>query len=533
LFRAGGAVARRQGSGVVSAWADAQRQRQRELEAQQRAWQAAQDEQARAQRAAVRAQARDQREALRAYQQGRDADAAARSVELDARVAGLGRVLERVLAAPPFQLGQLMREAAIPPFAAGPLSVPVMMPDPRAYQVPPPGGLRGLSPGGRREHQEASRQARAQLEQDTRAAAAAEEQRRRQLADYHRQYQEWVARERQRIAAWNTEVQRISDQMTLRDHDALREYFTAALYASRGWPEDFPRAARVDWDPAEQHLLVDWELPDFSVVAAVSRYRYIKADDRETEISRPAGERKALYRGVLAQCGLAVLAEVLRIDVRRLARTVTVNGFVSRPDPATGRRAKEFVLTVTAGRPDLSRIDLARADPVACLEGLHGQLSPRPEQLAPVHPARLAAAAGGGPPDSDGGGVGESLLDMDPVGFEDLVAELFQQMGMQVMTTARSGDGGVDVQAMDPDPIRGGKIVIQVKRYRNTIPPAPVRDLYGTMLHEGATRGILVTTSEPGPSARQFAAGKPLTLIGGHQLTSLLATHGIGHYVIG
>jgi hypothetical protein len=29
-------------------------------------------------------------------------------------------------------------------------------------------------------------------------------------------------------------VQRISDQMTLGDHDALREYFTAALYASRG-----------------------------------------------------------------------------------------------------------------------------------------------------------------------------------------------------------------------------------------------------------------------------------------------------------
>jgi hypothetical protein len=39
------------------------------MEAQQRAWQAAQDAQARPQRAAVRAQARDQRDALRAYQQ--------------------------------------------------------------------------------------------------------------------------------------------------------------------------------------------------------------------------------------------------------------------------------------------------------------------------------------------------------------------------------------------------------------------------------------------------------------------------------
>jgi hypothetical protein len=46
--------------------------------------------------------------------------------------------------------------------------------------------------------------------------------------------QERADRERQRIASWNNEVQRISDQMTLGDHDALREYFTAALCASRG-----------------------------------------------------------------------------------------------------------------------------------------------------------------------------------------------------------------------------------------------------------------------------------------------------------
>lgn len=100
-------------------------------------------------------------------------------------------------------------------------------------------------------------------------------------------------------------------------------------------------------------------------------------------------------------------------------------------------------------------------------------------------------------------------------------------MGYEVMTTERTGDGGVDVRAMDPDPIRGGKLIIQVKRYRSAIPPAPVRDLYGTLLHEGAIKGILVTTAEFGPGAREFAAGKPLTLIGGSQLTGLLSRYGI------
>jgi restriction system protein len=52
------------------------------------------------------------------------------------------------------------------------------------------------------------------------------------------------------------------------------------------------------------------------------------------------------------------------------------------------------------------------------------------------------------------------------------------------------------------------------------------------MLHEGATRGILVTTAELGPSARDFADGKPLTLIGGQQLLSYLEQYGIGQYTI-
>ena len=53
------------------------------------------------------------------------------------------------------------------------------------------------------------------------------------------------------------------------------------------------------------------------------------------------------------------------------------------------------------------------------------------------------------------------------------------------------------------------------------------------MLHEGATKGILVTTAEFGPSAQEFAAGKPLTLIGGGaQLVDLLARYGVGQYTV-
>lgn len=162
-----------------------------------------------------------------------------------------------------------------------------------------------------------------------------------------------------------------------------------------------------------------------------------------------------------------------------------------------------------------------------CLtDGLRGQLAARPDQRTAVRPVRLPGEAGGGVVSH--GTEGEpDLYEMDPIAFENLIAELFRAMGMQAVTTQRSGDGGVDVDALDPDPIRGGKIVVQVKRYRNTVPPTAVRDLYGTVQSEGANKGVLVTTSRFGPGAHTFANGKPLNLIAGPELVDLLGRYGL------
>ncbi|WP_371476960.1 restriction endonuclease [Kitasatospora sp. NBC_00315] len=120
------------------------------------------------------------------------------------------------------------------------------------------------------------------------------------------------------------------------------------------------------------------------------------------------------------------------------------------------------------------------------------------------------------------------LLSMDPVDFERLVARLMEAMGMKVELTARSRDGGVDVRGIDTDPFRGGNVIVQVKRYRDTVTPSAVRDLYGTLQHDpAATKAVLVATSRFGPSSHQFVAGKPITLINGSELVGLLKHHGL------
>jgi len=119
---------------------------------------------------------------------------------------------------------------------------------------------------------------------------------------------------------------------------------------------------------------------------------------------------------------------------------------------------------------------------------------------------------------------------MDWKDFENLVCELFEkefcENGGEVKITQASRDGGVDAIAFDPDPIRGGKIVIQAKRYTNTVGVSAVRDLYGTVMNEGATKGILVTTADYGTDAYEFAKNKPLTLLNGSNLLFLLEKHG-------
>lgn len=86
--------------------------------------------------------------------------------------------------------------------------------------------------------------------------------------------------------------------------------------------------------------------------------------------------------------------------------------------------------------------------------------------------------------------------------------------------------------AYDPDPIRGGKIAIQAKLYTKTVAPTHVRDLWGTVQHEGALKGIMVTTSGYGPDSYKFAAGKPLTLIDGTGLLALCQKHGISARIL-
>lgn len=94
-------------------------------------------------------------------------------------------------------------------------------------------------------------------------------------------------------------------------------------------------------------------------------------------------------------------------------------------------------------------------------------------------------------------------------------------MGLNASVTGYSQDGGVDLIAENPDPVFGGKYVVQCKAQKKTVGEPTVRDLFGTMHAMGANKGILITTSAFTAAARRFAQGKPLELIDGDQYREL------------
>ncbi|BDM70999.1 hypothetical protein HEK616_44860 [Streptomyces nigrescens] len=508
----------------MAVWAEAQRQQQRREEAQRRAYAQAQRDQERQARDAERAMARLHRERQAAYRQQREADARRRTEELDARVAALTGLLADGCRAPAFTAAALLRPERIEEFAPGALATPVPMPDPARYQAPPGGWHLGAA---RRDR--AQEEARARYEQDWYAAQSAEHQRQNQLAAYRRQYDQWAAGALDGIRQHNAGIEELLTGLRNGDAEAAVEYFSAALYASTAWPEGFPRRVTAAYEPTARQLVLDWELPGYAVVPETKAVRYQAGADQEKETARPAAQRRALYRDVLAQSMLLVLRDLFAADTYGALDSVALNGFVDDVDPATGRPAQVYLATVMAPRGAFDALHLDRVSAVECLtDGLRGQLAARPDQRTAVRPGRLPDDVGGaGTVVSHGGETEPDLYEMDPIAFENLIAELFRAMGMQAVTTQRSGDGGVDVDALDPDPIRGGKIVVQVKRYRNTVPPTAVRDLYGTVQSEGANKGVLVTTSRFGPGAHTFANGKPLSLIAGPELVDLLGRYGL------
>lgn len=110
---------------------------------------------------------------------------------------------------------------------------------------------------------------------------------------------------------------------------------------------------------------------------------------------------------------------------------------------------------------------------------------------------------------------------MNPLAFEELLLESFEQRGHKVVCNRRyTGDGGIDEQVV----INGAIWLIQAKRYAGAIRPEHIV-AFDTLCQTRRCRGLFIHTGRTGPQSRVSAShNSAVEIISARSLFALLTS---------
>ena len=299
-------------------------------------------------------------------------------------------------------------------------------------------------------------------------------------------------------------------------------------YYRTSLPDPLQLYAEFNYDPNARLMLVTMDVPNFARLRITKPLKINKCT--EVVAAEKAKQCEKLLYSLCIRAGYLVA----KSDTANMFDTVAVNARQQWFDPGSGRAKEGIIASLQAQKEELIRLKVNNIDPKTCFRYLKGIATPSVESVSAIRPiftldksdSRIVECR-----DVDYGLIPDTNLAAMPwEDFEHLVRQLFEwefgHSDIEVNVTQASRDRGVDAIMFDPDPIRGGKYVFQAKRYTRTVDVSAVRDLYGTVVNEGANRGILVTTSGFGPDSYEFAKDKPISLVDGPSLIQLLKKHG-------
>lgn len=444
-----------------------------------------------------------EREMRRLYTESRLAEVIELNEELERIYTQLENLLADALNSDVFNIDSLKEMRGIDFPDAGVKSIPLQPPSISTYMPAELSGLRKWWPSARQQYLDDVRDAQALHDADVAAYEGLERIR-------------------------HTQIERFEREVAIGVPNAIINFAVSVLEMS-SYPEAFPLLARIAYIAEAKQLVLEYDLPPFDAIPVVGSYRYMKTKDEIEETILPLTQRKTLYASVIAQITLRTLHELFESDEWNNVESIIFNGYVDSIDRATGRPTRPCLVTIRTSWDEFSQLDLQRVEPIACLTTLNGSFSKYPANHASVRPilevSMLSRPFKGARARTSESDQRPNLMYLTPIEFEQLIAKLFQSMGLETELTQASHDGGIDCIAHDRQPIVGGELVIQVKRYRHTVTVSVVRDLFGVMQDRRASKGILVTTSSYGTDSYKFAEGKPIELIDGQRLLQLLSEY--------
>jgi restriction system protein len=319
-----------------------------------------------------------------------------------------------------------------------------------------------------------------------------------------------------------------------RQRDAVERYVGLILERSV-YPSVFPVNRKWEYNRNNLTLYLSAEMPHPNALPRDgSQSTGLSINSVPTELYTNQ-EFNRRYNDVIYKALLRNLHELFSGDHVGAIDAIQVSGWVKTLNKGNGQFENITIATLFCTREEFSKINLSQVDPTLCFRFLKGVSAPELSDLIPIpipHQFSIRESLDRSTPkvlepmDGHANLAGLSIRELGK-SLIDLFEKEFRLMPGDIKLQQANHDGSMEAWGIDPEPIRGGKFIIQTRKSNQTTTVSAVKELFGSMMHEGAHKGILITTSDFSPEAYEFARNKPLVLLNGSQLLSLFERHGI------
>ncbi|MGL5348723.1 MAG: restriction endonuclease [Peptostreptococcaceae bacterium] len=356
---------------------------------------------------------------------------------------------------------------------------------------------------------------------------------------YNRQYEQYNINENNRISQIealtkkhqfeiNEAINTKKELYKNRDVNIISNYKEEIL-SQIEYPFNFRKCIKIGYCQKSKKLVIDYLLPNKEITPVVRRYEYKKIKDEIKTIPMNEKERNNLYNEVIFSIVLNSIGSVFKYDMYDNIDTVVFNGYIYDVDLATGQDISPYIVSAMIDKNEFNNIDIKRIDKFKCIkDAMQGRVDINSNMcFKEIIPIAKCDYINKSVINDDS----INLLEVDPFVLESLVGTLFRNMGYEVIETNKTNDGGIDCWLYNNDAIMGGKVIGQVKRYKNNIDIPKLREFESVLRNSDAMKGIFISTSNFSTQCQKFALDSNITLIDGSSLVDYFNKYGISSYI--
>jgi restriction system protein len=190
---------------------------------------------------------------------------------------------------------------------------------------------------------------------------------------------EWEKRKEQYYrdqVAFNNKIDLMKADYLEKKPNSIIENCDLVLNNSK-YPDFFPKTYELDYNPAEQILIIDFCLPQIESLPIIKSVKYVKTEDnfKETNISNTGLNH--LYSSVVFQVAIRTVHEIFEADIVNAISTVCFNGYVENDKI-------EYIISYQADKETFNKLKLKGLDCKETIKNYKGKFTAKLSEVEPL-----------------------------------------------------------------------------------------------------------------------------------------------------